>query len=858
MRRGFGLALAVLMVLASISLAGSQASATGSGGFVLSWVAGRPNVVSGTPVASNDIAAQGPIMDGSGGMYLFDSGQGYVYHLAASGVLTIIAGNGGTSAKGAPEPGPATSTEVHPKALTVDGAGTVFIADYRGYVLAVSSSGSLSIIAGSGGVGDTPVPGPATASPIYPNALALDAAGDLYIGERDYVVKVTPDGTLSVVAGNGYQASNFPPVAGPATSSPVSASALAFDGAGNLYIGDSLGWLLKVTPGGTLSVVAGNGNAYSNPVPGPASQSPVTPISLIFDSAGNLFIGDFAGFIDKIAPDGTLSIFAGRGGQGTPQPGPAASSEMVPSALAFNTDGSLDFSDAGSVWKVAAGTLSVVVVHNQAKGPTPGPATSSLMDPVGVAVGPGGNLYIADPSGYIYKVAQAGTLSIIAGTGSGGDPIPGPATLSPIAPYGIAVDQAGNVYATDGNRVVKINTSGVLSVIAGNGSDGPVVPGPARQSPIVADEGIALDHAGDLYIAVQHGYILKITPAGTLSIFAGIGDYQDAPIPGPAKSSPFEADGVAVDSVGNVYIADPRGYVDKVTPSGVLSIFAGNGHTAPAPPIPGPATNSPIYPSGIAVDASDNVYFNDANGYLERVDPFGTLSVIAGNGLSPDVRVAPNPGPATSTHVFGEEGVAVDAGGTVYMSDFQYVVKLQAPALTTVTPTVTGTARVGDTLTAHVGTWGPGTVALRYQWLANGSPITGATNPTYSATPSVYGRALSVRVSGYEDGYSATPATSTPSAKVALGIITELSRPYLSGDLMVGHTLTVHPGTWAPSGVTLHYRWLRDGRVFTRITTTPQYRLTRTDLGHRISAQVIVTKWGYTSRAATTSTVRAT
>lgn len=858
MRRGFYPMLALLLIAASMSLAVSSASATGSG-YSLSWVAGRPDVVSGTPVSANRIGASNPVMDSSGGMYLSDALHGYVYHLSASGVLAIIAGNGQTNGSGTPVAGPATSVEVHPRTIAIDGTGTVYIADARGYVFAVSPSGLLSIVAG-GGAGSGPVPGPATASPVDPRSLAVDAAGDLYIGTPLYVLKVTTDGTLSIVAGDGETTAYSPPVPGPALSSPVAANGLTLDSAGNVFVADPRGWLLKVTPDGTLSVFSGKGTTPDDhPVPGPASQSPMEPTALAFDPSGNLYVGDLTGSIDKIATDGTLSIFAGTGKPTKPQPGPAASSPMFPQALSFDAAGILYFSDVGSLWKISAGTLSLVVANNVNGGPTPGPAKSSPMSPAGVAADSVGNIYVADPSGYIYKVTPSGVLSFFAGNGTHGGPIPGPATDSPVAPRGIATDSAGDVYATDTNRIVKINTAGVLSVIAGNGTAGPVIPGPALHSPVVADEGLARDHAGNLYFSAQNGYVDKISAAGVLSVVAGNGDYQDPPIPGPAKNSPLEASSLAVDSLGNLYVADARGYVEKVTPQGVLTIVAGNGHNFPATPTPGPAIDSSVYPSGIAVDTSDNVYFNDGNGYMEKVDPFGTLSVIAGTGLDANVRSAPSEGPATSTPIFGEGGVAVDPTGVVYMCDFMYVVRLQAPALTPVTPIITGTPRVGDTLASHPGTWGPGTVVLRYQWLADGVPINGATNPTYTATANVLGRAISLKVSGYRDGYSSTPAISTPTAKVAPGVIAARSRPYLSGTPRVGYVLTLHPGIWSPAGVTLRYRWLRDGRAFTGLITSTHYRLTRTDLGHRISVKVIVTKWGYSSRSAyTPATVRVT
>jgi hypothetical protein len=173
-----------------------------------------------------------------------------------------------------------------------------------------------------------------------------------------------------------------------------------------------------------------------------------------------------------------------------------------------------------------------------------------------------------------------------------------------------------------------------------------------------------------VYIA-DHGnnVVEKVTPLGQLSVVAGVpGDYG-LPTEGTATSSHLESPmGVAVDQAGNVYIADQGSdVIEKVTPGpgGQLSVFAGIAAMA-GPATEGPATSSHMRsPSGVAVDQARNVYIADqSNGLVEKVTSGGMLSFFAGNGTGG----TPQPGPATGTSLPGVSGVATDAAGNVYIA----------------------------------------------------------------------------------------------------------------------------------------------------------------------------------------------
>lgn len=292
--------------------------------------------------------------------------------------------------------------------------------------------------------------------------------------------------------------------------------------------------------------------------------------------------------------------------------------------------------------------------------------------------------------------AGGGVLSVVAGTGAYGTPTAGLATRSDLKdPIGVAVDAAGDVYVADtgNNRVEKVTPAGVLTIIAGNGTAGPPTVGYALDSALNHPAGLALDDAGNLYIDdIANNRVEKLTPAGVLSVVAGTGVSGPA-TPGPATGSELNSpSGVAVASDGTLYIADTSNLqIEKVTPAGVLSVVAGNGTRGPANP--GRATSSPLnYPTGVAVDGAGTFYIADqTNSEVEKVTADGQLSLFAGIA---DMGGPPTPGPATSSNLYNPFGVAVDAAGDVYIGDTaNHQVEKVAPA--GVLSVIAGTGSVG-------------------------------------------------------------------------------------------------------------------------------------------------------------------
>jgi hypothetical protein len=163
-------------------------------------------------------------------------------------------------------------------------------------------------------------------------------------------------------------------------------------------------------------------------------------------------------------------------------------------------------------------------------------------------------------------------------------------------------------------------------------------------------------------------------------------------------------------------------------------------------------------------------------------------------------------------------------------------------------PRISGTARVGTTLTGRVDPWGPGTVTLSWQWFRNGSRINGATARTYRLVAADLDRRITVRVTGRAPNFASATRESDPTGRVVAGTLDPTPVPLYSGIARVGEVLTALPREWGPGNVTLSYQWFRsgtDGDVRIDGATRARYRLVAADEGHRLRARVSGTRAGF-------------
>jgi len=626
---------------------------------------------------------EGITPDGAGGFYFSSSPENRVYRVAADGVLSLIAGTGTSGFSG--DGGLAVSARLsYPGNLVVDGGGNLYIADWgNDRIRKVNTEGIISTIAGNGTEGFDGDGGPATSASLNgPRGVAVDPAGNVYIADRgnSRIRKVDTVGLISTIAGNGT--SGFSGDGGLATAASFDAWSLAVDVSGNLYITDPRNnRVRKVNTAGIISTVAGDGGDIFGGDGGPATATSVVPIDIFVDPGGNLYLADASYRVRKVNGDGIITTIACNGTSGfTGDGGPATAASCVPYRVARDSAGNLYVADGSSkrIRKVsAAGIITTVAGRGtgQSSGDG-GPATlAELIQPLGVAVDPAGNVYIADEGcNRIRKVNTAGIISTIVGNGKQGfNGDGGPATSASLyEPSGVAVDPAGNVYIADaGNlRIRKVDTAGTITTIAGNGKEGfSGDGGPAPSAELTFPVEVAVDPAGNVYIADEgSNRIRKVNTAGTISTIAGNGKDGFNGDGGPATSASLnDPRGVAVDPTGNVYITD-RGNnrIRKVNTAGIISTIAGN-DTQGFSGDGGPATSASLNkPREVAVDLAGNVYISDAGNFrIRKVSPAGVISTVAGRGTP---GFTGDGGPASSAQLV-PRGVAVGVQADLYIAD---------------------------------------------------------------------------------------------------------------------------------------------------------------------------------------------
>jgi hypothetical protein len=303
--------------------------------------------------------------------------------------------------------------------------------------------------------------------------------------------------------------------------------------------------------------------------------------------------------------------------------------------------------------------------------------SAELNGPYGVAVDSGDNLYIADPDNNRIRKVAAGTgvITTIAGKGTAGyNGDNGAASSAELnLPTGVAVDSAGNVYIADaGNNVIrKINTSGTITTVAGNNAEGYSGDnGAATNATLYTPTGVAVDSAGNLYIAdTNNNRIRKVGTSGTITTMAGTGTAGYTGDNGAANGATLNKPaGVVVDSTGNLYIADTgNDVVRMIATSGTISTIAGNGGAGYSGD-GGPATSARLNsPYGLNLDSAGDIYVADSmNNVIRMVNTAGIISTVAGNATN---GYSGDGGQATSAALSNPRGVALDSQGNFYLSD---------------------------------------------------------------------------------------------------------------------------------------------------------------------------------------------
>ncbi|MCC7288710.1 MAG: hypothetical protein IT503_21240 [Burkholderiaceae bacterium] len=257
-----------------------------------------------------------------------------------------------------------------------------------------------------------------------------------------------------------------------------------------------------------------------------------------------------------------------------------------------------------------------------------------LARPFGVVSDLSGNLYVAEFSAHrIRKITPDGLVSNFAGEGGVFGSADGVGTAARFSnPQGLAIDGADNLYVADtGNQTIrKITPAGVVTTLAGQAREFGFADGTGSAARFNGPRGIASDTLGDVYVADSSNQVIRrITPDGVVTTIAGapgVAGSQD----GAAAAARFkDPPGIAVDAAGNLYVADQGNHtIRKITPDGVVSTIAGLAGAAGYADGSGSAARF-NNPEGIAVDAAGNVYVADrGNSAIRRITPAGVVSTV--------------------------------------------------------------------------------------------------------------------------------------------------------------------------------------------------------------------------------------
>ncbi|MBI1765195.1 MAG: hypothetical protein HYR56_27600 [Acidobacteria bacterium] len=692
-------------------------------------------------------------------------------------VLTTVVGTGATAYNGENIPAVAANITNPSGTLFFDGGGNFYFGDFNlARVRKVSASGLISTLAGTGVAGFAGDGGKATDAQVaQPRGAIADRNGNVYVldsGNQRIRFVTAATGVITTVAGNG--ATGFSGDNGPATQASFNfggLGAVALDANGNLLIADSSNNRIRrlAVDTGIVTTIVGTGTAGFSGDNGPATAALLrSPQSLYFDKDGNLFFADNGNFrIRKVATDGTITTVVGTGVSGIAGDGGPALTATIGSVfgIALDAGNNLYLSDTTNnrVRRVnAADGVINLVAGGGATGFTPDGAAAigaSLSLARHLGVDPQGFLYIAEANNFrIRKLINGVPNDTTPPTLAITNPVTGPTYTAPNAALSLsgtasdngsvvavrwsndrggsgaaagttnwlitgiglqpglnnltvtAWDVSGNtasaqlaVTYTPAQVVVTVAGTGVIN---NTGDDGP-----GTAATLFQPRGVAVDSKGNVLVAdTQNRRVRRIAPNGVITAFAGTGLIGSSGDGGPATEATLNFPNVViVDKADNAYICDQLTHrIRKVAPDGKISTIAGTGEGFGGFGGDGGLATQAVMnnPVGLALDNAGNLFVADRSNYrIRRIDArTGVITTVAGNG---QLGGAGDGGPATQAELNLPSGVAVDAAGNVYISDTNNQRIRRVSAADGRISTIAGTGTAG-----YNGDGGPATSAL--------------------------------------------------------------------------------------------------------------------------------------------------
>lgn len=593
-----------------------------------------------------------------------------------------------------------------PRGIAADGAGNLYVADTGNHVIRkVTPTGEVTTLAGLGNVAGFSDGAGSAARFRFPTGIAVDpVSGNIIVADKDNhaIRRITPDGVVTTIAGLG---GTF------GTANGVGAAArftfprgVTVDNAGIIYVADASNSVIrKIAPNGEVTTLAGimRVTGSSDGFPGQATFE--TPYDVAVDpTTGNLYVSDGGNnTIRKVTPEGRVTTVAGN---------PVASGEDdgTGSAALFDVPWGIDVDAAGNVYvadytnekirKITPAGVVTTFAGSGSTGTTNGSAaTARFNSPSGLTIGPGGALFISD--GYnavVRRISPLGDVTTFVGSMPSNGSTDGVGTAARFNfPAGIALDAAGNAYVTANCTVRRITPQRVVTTLAGTPGQCGSTDGTGASARFLSATGIGVAPDGTIYVADSgNNTIRKITQQGVVTTLAGKANddevlFQDGSGAQARFNFPY---GLAVDSNGNIYVADLYNHrIRLVEPSGVVTTFAGNGIGGDSN---GVGTSAYFeFPMGVAVDAARNIYVAEwGNNDIRRITQTGVVTTIAGD---PNASTGLVDGTGSAARFNHPAGITSDAQGNLFVADTNNHV-IRRVTTTGVVKTVAGSVSSGN------------------------------------------------------------------------------------------------------------------------------------------------------------------
>jgi sugar lactone lactonase YvrE len=467
----------------------------------LAGLAGKTGTADGTGGTARFGYPQGVATDSAGNVYVADTTNDTIRKITSAGVVTTVAGSAAQS--GTTDGTGSAARFTSPMGLAIDSADNIYVADGGASTIRkITPAGVVTTLAGMAGKSGSADGVGSAAQFNYPEGIALDATGSLYVADTtsNTIRKISAAAAVTTLAGSVAQVGSVDGTGSAARFNKV--NGIATDSAGNAYVADSGNQTIrKITRAGVVSLFAGtNGLSYGGFADGgPGTAMFRSPGGVASDSAGNIYVADtYNEAIRKITPDGVVSTLAGSG-SGIP-----GSADGTGAAAQFN-------------------------------------------NPTGIATDAAGNIYVADSSNFtIRKITQAGVVTTFSGTAGVTGSADGSHALFG-SPLGIAVDTAGNAYVADtGNQTIRrITSAGIVTTVAGTAGESGSADGAGGAARFNQPSGLAIDTSGNVYVADGNNNTIRLmTPDGTVTTIVGTPGSQGVnlgPLPGSLNAPRYLA-----------------------------------------------------------------------------------------------------------------------------------------------------------------------------------------------------------------------------------------------------------------------------------------------------------------------------